>query len=170
MIKTNSMNTVVLNNLQINQKIDRISYEILENNYNDASFSIIGIRGNGHLLAMKIANKLKLISEKRIELIELSINKNDPFKNEILLSAEISDSSNTLILVDDVVNSGKTMQYALLKLLEFPVNKVRTVALVDRKHRRYPIRCDYVGITLSTTLKDRVEVSLNENDCQAYLV
>jgi pyrimidine operon attenuation protein/uracil phosphoribosyltransferase len=75
----------------------------------------------------------------------------------------------TIILIDDVINSGRTMQYALIKLLERPTKRVKTVALVDRKHRSFPIRCDYVGLTLSTTLKDRIEVDL-EGVKSAYLV
>jgi pyrimidine operon attenuation protein/uracil phosphoribosyltransferase len=74
-----------------------------------------------------------------------------------------------VVLVDDVINSGRTMQYGLMKILERPVKTVKTVALVDRLHRRFPIRADFVGVTLSTTLKDRVEVSF-EGEPQAYLI
>ena len=75
-----------------------------------------------------------------------------------------------VIIVDDVINSGKTMQYALVKILEKPTKIIRTMVLVDRKHRRYPIKADIVGISLSTTLKDRVEVDLNKEESKAYLV
>ncbi len=73
-------------------------------------------------------------------------------------------------MVDDVLNSGKTMQYALVKLLEQSTKAIKTVALVDRTHRRYPIKADFVGISLSTTLKERVEIELSESNSFAYLV
>ncbi|MEY3438990.1 MAG: hypothetical protein RL265_1575, partial [Bacteroidota bacterium] len=75
-----------------------------------------------------------------------------------------------IILVDDVLNSGKTMQYSLVKLLERPTKSIKTVALVDRTHRRYPIKADFVGISLSTTLKERVEIDLDGENSKAYLV
>ena len=75
-----------------------------------------------------------------------------------------------IILVDDVINSGKTMQYALVKFLERPTKTIRTVVLVDRKHRRYPVKADIVGLSLSTTLKDRVEVVFNSKASKAYLI
>jgi pyrimidine operon attenuation protein/uracil phosphoribosyltransferase len=74
-----------------------------------------------------------------------------------------------IILVDDVINSGKTMQYALMKFLEQATKAIKTVALVDRQHRRYPIKTDFAGLGLSTTLKNHVEVDLNESDSKAYL-
>ena len=76
----------------------------------------------------------------------------------------------TIIIVDDVINSGKTMQYAVVKILEQSIKSVKTVALVDRMHRRYPIKCDFVGMTLTTTLGERVEVIEKEGQLEAYLV
>jgi pyrimidine operon attenuation protein/uracil phosphoribosyltransferase len=75
-----------------------------------------------------------------------------------------------VILIDDVINSGTTMQYALLKILEQPVTSVKTVALVNRLHRRYPIKCDFVGMTLTTTLQNRVEVLPSNGSLEAFLV
>jgi pyrimidine operon attenuation protein/uracil phosphoribosyltransferase len=75
-----------------------------------------------------------------------------------------------IVLVDDVINSGKTLQYSLLKFLEHATKAIKTVALVDRQHRRYPIKADYVGLSLSTTLQDRVEIDLSETDSKAYLI
>jgi len=69
-----------------------------------------------------------------------------------------------------VINSGKTMQYSLLKFLEQPTKAIKTVTLVDRQHRRYPIKADFVGLSLSTTLKDRVEVDLSPTESKAYLI
>jgi len=98
------------------------------------------------------------------------IDKKKPLEHPIELSFPIEEIEHqTVILVDDVINSGRTMQYGLMKLLEHPLDRIKTVALVDRKHRKYPIRCNYVGLTLSTTLQDRIEVEL-EKERNAYLV
>ena len=75
-----------------------------------------------------------------------------------------------IVLIDDVLNSGKTMQYALMEVLQFPTKAIKTLTLVDRTHRRFPIKANFIGLSLSTTLKDRVEVILSENEEKAYLV
>ena len=164
------MNTIVLNETQIEQKIKRIAYEILENNFEAETLFLFGVKGNGSALASELVNILKEITDQKIVFAEITVNKQQPLSKEIKVSIDLKDIENqTIILIDDVINSGKTMQYALIKLLEYPTKRIKTVALVDRKHRRYPIRCDYVGLTLSTTLQDRIEVNF-EGIKEAYLV
>lgn len=164
------MKTLVLDERQINQKIDRIAYEILENNFEDESLILVGIKGNGYTIAQELGKILQKIGSQEITVCKLDIDKKDPFKKEITTSIPIEKfDHHTIILIDDVINSGRTMQYALIKVLERPINRVKTVALVDRKHRNYPIRCDYDGLTLSTTLQDRIEVEL-EGKKQAFLI
>jgi pyrimidine operon attenuation protein/uracil phosphoribosyltransferase len=164
------MKTIVLNERQINQKLDRIAYEIVENNFQDEQIFLVGIKGNGFEIAKELGKRLELIGEQKINVSELTIDKKKPLDHEITTSISLDNFDNqTIVLVDDVINSGRTMQYALIKLLERPTKRVKTVALVDRKHRSFPIRCDYVGLTLSTTLQDRIEVDL-EGEKKAYLV
>jgi pyrimidine operon attenuation protein/uracil phosphoribosyltransferase len=163
------MKTTVLNQHQIQQKINRIAYEILENNFESEKLFLIGIKGNGCELAKRLAKILEEISVQEIKQAQISVDKHHPLDHEITLSISTEEIENqTVILIDDVINSGITMQYALVKLLEKPTNRIKTVALVDRKHRKYPIRVDYVGLTLSTTLQDRIEVDFGEN-AMAYL-
>ena len=164
------MNTIVLNETQIEQKVKRIAYEILENNFEAGTLFLIGIKGNGMILAEELTKILNNISDQKIISGEIVVNKQNPLNHKIETSIDLTQiKDQTVILIDDVINSGKTMQYALIKLLEYPTKRIKTVALVDRKHRRYPIRCDYVGLTLSTTLQDRIEVNL-EGIKEAYLV
>lgn len=164
------MNTVVLNETQIEQKINRIAYEILENNFEAETLFLFGIKGNGSALAQELSDILSNISDQKVVTAEITMNKQNPLSQEITASIDLKKIKNqTVILIDDVINSGKTMQYALIKLLEFPTKRIKTVALVDRKHRRYPIRCDYVGLTLSTTLQDRIEVNFDGTK-EAFLV
>lgn len=164
------MKTIVLDERQINQKLDRIAFEIVENNFGDEILFLVGIKGNGFEIAKELALRLEDIGQQKITVVELIIDKKNPLDHEISTSISLeSFDHNTIVLIDDVINSGRTMQYALMKLLERPTKKVKTVALVDRKHRRFPIRCDYVGLTLSTTLQDRIEVDL-DGIKKAYLV
>ena len=163
------MKTTVLNQHQIQQKINRIAYEILENNYESEKLFLIGIKGNGCELAKQLSEILRKISDQEIIQAQIAIDKHHPLDHEIELSIATEEIENqTIILIDDVINSGRTMQYALVKLLERPTDRIKTVALVDRKHRKFPIRVDYVGLTLSTTLQDRIEVDFGDNST-AYL-
>ncbi len=164
------MKTTVLNARQIEQKLDRIAYEILENNFDSPTICFIGIHGNGNKIAEALAERMQRISNITIHTTSIRVDKTNPLGEAITLSNDIEEMSHqTLVLVDDVMNSGRTMQYALRKLLEIPTERIKTVALVDRKHRKYPIRVDYVGLTLSTTLQDRVEVTFDDAPL-AYLV
>lgn len=164
------MTTNVLNENQIKQKLNRIAYEIVENNYEDPTLFLVGIKGNGVELAKRLQGILEKITDQKLQLTTLTINKKNPLKDPITLSCDGSLFENgTVILIDDVLNSGKTMQYAITKLLEQQLYKLKTVTLVDRKHRRYPVRCDYVGLTLSTTLQDRIAVDFT-GEAKAYLV
>ena len=162
---------VILNHQQIQQKITRLGHELLENCFEENKIFIGGIQGNGFELAKKIAAIISRNSDISVNQFEIKINKTEPWAEPISLSIEESRlKKGYIILVDDVINSGKTLQYALVKFLEQPTKAIKTVVLVDRKHRRYPIKANFVGISLSTTLQDRIEVDLSEGDTKAFLI
>jgi pyrimidine operon attenuation protein/uracil phosphoribosyltransferase len=162
---------VFLNHAQIQQKIIRLGHQILENSFEEKKIFIGGIVGNGFELAKKFTEIIKENSDLEVVCFEIRVNKEEPWSEAIQLSIEKEViKKGYIVLVDDVINSGKTMQYSLLKFLEHATKAIKTVTLVDRQHRRYPIKADYVGLSLSTTLKDRVEVDLSENDSKAYLI
>lgn len=161
---------VILNHQQVQQKITRLGHELLENCFEEEEIFIGGIQGNGFELARTLANIISQNSDILVNDFEIKINKIEPWKEQVNLTIhEDKLKKGFIILVDDVINSGKTMQYALVKLLERPTKTIRTVVLVDRKHRRYPVKADIVGLSLSTTLKDRVEVVLGARDSKAFL-
>ena len=161
---------VILNHQQIQQKITRLGHELLENCFEENKIFIGGIQGNGFELAKKIAAIISRNSDISVNQFEIKINKTEPWKEEVSLNIDEDKlKKGFIILVDDVINSGKTMQYALVKILERPSKTIRTVVLVDRKHRRYPVKADIVGLSLSTTLKDRVEVVLGTSDSKEFL-
>ena len=118
-----------------------------------------------------IASIIEKNATLKITSFEIKINKTEPWAEPISLNIEEARlKKGYIILVDDVINSGKTLQYALVKFLEQPTKAIKTVVLVDRKHRRYPIKANFVGISLSTTLQDRIEVDLSEGDTKAFLI
>lgn len=162
---------VVLTKTQIDQKIMRLAHQILENASEEKNIYLAGICGNGIRIAHKISEILSQHTDQTITVFEVTLDKDNPLDSEIQINIDKSLLINGfIVLIDDVLNSGKTMQYGLVKLLEQPVRAIKTVALVDRRHRRYPIKCDYVGITLSTTLKNRVEIDFDTADYKATLV
>ena len=161
----------ILTNSQINQKTNRLAHQLLENCFDQEEIYIGGIGGNGIILAEQLVKVIKQHDPIKINLFKITINKDKPWSDKIELSIDINKMKNGyIVLVDDVVNSGKTMQYALIEILKFPTKEIKTVALVDRKHRRFPIKADFVGMTLSTTLKERVEVDLTGQEMKAFLV
>jgi len=162
---------IVLTKTQIDQKITRLAHQIIENSYGENRIFIGGICGNGTILAKALSEIIKDNSELEVTNFEITLHKDQPLQHDILLNIQnelLKDSF--IVLVDDVLNSGKTMQYALMKLLEKPVKAIKTVSLVDRRHRRFPIKADFVGITLTTTIQERVEMDLTQEDYFAYLV
>jgi pyrimidine operon attenuation protein/uracil phosphoribosyltransferase len=161
----------ILDHLDIQRKITRLAHEIIENTFEEPVILLGGICGNGILLAEALKKIISEHSNQDILVFEITINKEEPWKDPVKLSIDESKLKNAyILLVDDVLNSGKTMQYALMKFLEGPTKSIKTVALVDRTHRRYPIKADFVGLSLSTTLKERVEVELNNDASRAFLV
>jgi len=162
---------VFLNHVQIQQKIIRLGHQLLENCFEEQKIFIGGIAGNGYKLAQRFAEIISQNSAIEVVCFEIRVNKEEPWGEPIQLSINKElIKKGYIVLVDDVINSGKTMQYSLIKFLEQATKAIKTVALVDRQHRRYPIKADYVGLSLSTTLKDRVEVDLSETESKAYLI
>lgn len=162
---------LVLNQHQIEQKIMRLAHEVLENTYGIPELFIGGIVGNGEIFAKQITDIIQQNSSQNVTYFKIELDKDKPLEHPINCSIDLSVfAGKTVVLVDDVINSGTTMQYGVMKILEQPVRSVKTLALVDRMHRRYPIKCDFVGMTLTTTLGERVEVMPSNGALEAFLV
>jgi pyrimidine operon attenuation protein/uracil phosphoribosyltransferase len=162
--------TVILDKHQIEQKINRLAYQLYEDNAEEKEIIIAGILSSGYIVAEKIANTLKKISPLKINLVELSVNKHSQADEEVKtgLSKEQLHGK-VIIVVDDVLNSGKTLMYALKPFLNADIKKLRTVVLVDRNHKRYPLSADFVGYPMATTLQEHVSVVLEKNEEAVYL-
>ena len=162
--------TLLLDKKEIQHRIDRIAHQLYEDNYKESELFIVGIQDRGYILAKKIEKALLKLSKIKTTLLALKINKDDPLSEEIEINTETKLlKGKVVVVVDDVLNSGKTLMYSLRPFLEVRVKKLRTVLLVDRDHKRYPVRANYVGLRLSTTLKEHVSVNLKSGEEAVYL-
>jgi pyrimidine operon attenuation protein/uracil phosphoribosyltransferase len=161
--------SIILNNQQINHKIKRIAFQIYENNINEDSIVLAGIAKNGFIFAQKLKLVLEEISHLNILLCEVNINKKRPLENisTSLLSEEYTNKS--LVLVDDVLSAGTTLMYAVKHFLDVPLKQFQTAVLVNRNHKKYPIKADFKGISLSTSLQEHITVEFNKNSASAFL-
>lgn len=162
--------SIVLNKTQIAQKTERIAFEIVENTFENDVIYIGGIDGFGFSFAERLTESLKKISKQQVRLFKVVVNKENPNASPILISIPENELDNaTVILVDDVINSGRTLIYAVKKLLEHNLQTLKIACLVNRTHRRFPVHADFVGLHIATTLKDNIMVSLGDEE-MAYLV
>ena len=154
----------------VKKKIIRISLQIIESNSIDDEIIIAGIENNGYLIAKKICNEIKKISDKKIQLCSIKIDKKNPRKEITVSLFQEQYENKSIVIVDDVLNSGTTLMYAVKYFLNTKLKKLKTAVLVDRNHKKYPIKADYKGLSLSTSIQNHVEVSINDNEINAYLV
>ncbi|HEY0433507.1 MAG TPA: phosphoribosyltransferase family protein, partial [Chitinophagaceae bacterium] len=129
------------------KKLERMAYEIVESNLEEKSLILAGISGNGTAIAQIMRELLGKISTIQIDIVEITLDKRAP--GPVTLSPSIDVNGKVVIVVDDVVNSGKTLLYALKPLLDFQPKKIQTLVLVARSYRSFPIRPDYVGLSIS---------------------
>lgn len=159
----------VLNHQQIKKKITRMAYEIYERNLNSKAVVFAGISGMGGTLAHLLATELKAISPLIIEQTEILLDKAHVASEEVQLSTTIDLQGKTLILVDDVLNTGKTLVYAMKPFLDEELYKMEIAVLVNRSHGLFPIRPDYTGFELSTTLNEHIKVDFSGDNYFVYL-
>lgn len=159
----------VLNHQQIKKKITRISFEIYERNLSAVGVVFAGISGMGMIMADLLAKELATISPLKIEKIDIKLDKKDVALSEIELSKEIDLTGKTLILVDDVLNTGKTLAYAMKPFLDKELKKMEIAVLVNRSHGLFPIRPDYTGYELATTFNDHILVDLSGDQYSVIL-
>ncbi len=161
----NKNRTLLLSASDIKKKIERISYEILENDDEKDGIILAGIKENGYKLAEKLSKQLKKFSTISVKLCSISLDKVKPTSNNITCSIPIDEFRNrTVIIVDDVAHTGRTLFYAMKPLMEVEPKKVQVMVLVDRKHKQFPIVADYVGLLLSTNMQEHITVEFVEEE------
>ena len=165
-----SAKTQVLNHRQIHQKIHRIAHQLLEENFSEQKVLIVGIADRGFVLAERIAKVLETIAEFEVQLHALRFDKDGPLESNYDHQLKVDNVRDcAVILVDDVLNTGRTLIYGAQFLLQFPLKKLTTVVMVDRRHRKFPIRADIVGLTLATTMQEHISVEIGDEEDAVYL-
>ncbi len=147
---------LILDKEQIGHKLQRMAYEVWEHNSNETGVTLVGIESTGMAVAQSLAERLKKISPLKVEVLSVKMNKRKPLSDTIHLQADLSGKS--VVLVDDVSNSGKTLLYALRPILDYETKKILVAVLVERKHKAFPISPDIVGHSVATTLQEHIEV------------
>ena len=163
------MQQIILSHQDIIHKIKRISFQILETFFHEEELFVAGISGNGFDFAKEIVDEIKLNSTLKIHLLELKINKKNPYQ---LIECEIDTEAyknKCVVLVDDVLHTGTTLIYGVKFFLETPLKMLKTAILVNRNHKNFPIKADFKGISLSTSLQNHIEVVHENNTWNAYI-
>ena len=162
--------TIILDDTQIRSKLKRISYQILEANLKTSDIVIAGIESNGYKIAKEIKKILNKISELEVILCKVIIDKKNP-RNPIKTSINKDIYTNkSIVLIDDVLNSGSTLIYGVKHFLEVEVVQFKTAVLVNRNHKKFPVKADFKGISLSTSMQNHVLVEFKGSKIEALIV
>ena len=153
-------NSELLNAEEIEQKLIRMAYEIAERHYNEKNIVFIGIEDNGAAVSKRLFELVKEIVTIPCEINSLLISKKNPI-GSVQLSTSVVLKNKCVVLIDDVFNSGRTLMHVASFLVSKEIHRLTTAVLVERKHRRFPIKADFVGLKLSTTLKEHVTVNMD---------
>ena len=161
--------SIILTNEQIQNKTRRIAYQIYETNSNEKEIIIAGINGNGYIFAQNIGQILQEISTIKVILCEVKIDKKNPLnKVETDIPSAIYKNK-SLVLIDDVLSSGTTLMYGIKHFLDVPLKKFKTAVLINRNHKKYPVKADFKGISLSTSMQEHVAVIFDKNKAYAVI-
>lgn len=163
------MNNEILNHKEIQHKIRRIAYQIAEVYLDYDQIILAGIANGGYTFAKELKSILSGIISSEIKLCKVIINKTDPLKQVTTTLKEEEYKNSGVILCDDVLNSGTTLIYAVKHFLNVPLDRLKTAVLVNRNHKKYPVKADFKGISLSTTMEEHIEVQLETKPYSAYL-
>lgn len=170
LLHLNKIKMRVLSNQSIIQKINRLSIQIVEHHYGSNSIYLIGINNNGYNFAKLLQEQLQKNCKIPIHLHQIRLNPANPLHSQIELSMDKEELSNkNIIIVDDVANTGRTLFYAMKPLLDIIPSSIEVAVMVDRTHKSFPVRVDFVGLSLATTLKEHIEVILTPGEMSVFL-
>ena len=154
---------------QINQKILRLSWQVFEDNFSEKEIVLVGIGEQGLLIAEQVKFHLNTISKLKTTVFMIDVDRNKPYNKVSTELTENDYKNKVIILIDDVLHSGKTLTYAFKTFLDTSVKKMAVLVLIDRNHNTFPVKANYVGLSLSTTLKEYIEVELKGSNKGVYL-
>lgn len=161
--------TKIVNAIALQSSIKRIAYQIFESTIDETEIVIVGIGEQGKILSSLLGDALKKIGNSTLVFVNLTLDKTNPL-GTIKSSIPLSELKNkSLIIVDDVLNTGSTLMYAVSFFLSIPVKQIKTAVMVNRNHKKFPIKADFKGISLSTSLNEHITVLLDGNEKGVYL-
>lgn len=159
--------TKILAHDQIRHKIRRMAFQIFERHYQDQEIVLAGIADRGFTLATRISEELTKAGMPVVKLLELKLDKQNLIEQHYPLHEDVSGK--VVIVIDDVLNSGKTLLYGVKPFLNSPVKHLATLVLIDRSHRQYPVHVDYVGMPMATTLAQHIQVIFSDTEDSVWL-
>ena len=166
------MKDIILAHKQITHIIKRMAYQVYEDNISEQELIVAGVQGEGFILAQLIADELEKISDLNIQLLAIEIDKKNPIEMDIVLNPKRNAedlNQKSVVVIDDVLNSGSTLLFSLQPFLKQPMRQIKTAVLVNRNHKKYPVKADFKGISLSTSSHENVRVSLAPEAFQVVL-
>jgi pyrimidine operon attenuation protein / uracil phosphoribosyltransferase len=162
--------TQILGDPQVKQIMKRLAYQVYENNFNEKELIIAGVEGRGTQIAEMLCKELASICKIKLHSTAIVLDKSNPVEKQVILgNIALKVTNKVVIVVDDVLNTGKTMLYALIPFVKDKAAKIQTLVLVDRNHKTFPVAADYIGTQLNTTLQEHIEVSIEKGKVQVYL-
>jgi pyrimidine operon attenuation protein / uracil phosphoribosyltransferase len=157
--------TQILDKIQLQQKVNRLAWQIYEQNYSEKEIIVVGIEKRGVELSKRISDVISSISDIKVINSTVKLDKKNPLSSDIVFSLDADSIENkVVVLIDDVLNSGKTLIYTSKEFLSVPLKKLSTLVLVNRNHNRYPVKADYEGMSLSTTLQEHITVVFGKEE------
>lgn len=161
---------LLLDKKQTLQKIKRIAYEIYEQNYQEKEVVIAGIFDKGYFFGELLKKELESISPIKVLLVKIELDKSAKLQCPVSINTDLKNIHDKVVIVtDDVLNTGRTLAYSMQPLLEIPIRKIQIAVVVNRSHNKFPVSADYIGYSLSTTLKEHIEVVFEEKEFGVYL-
>jgi pyrimidine operon attenuation protein/uracil phosphoribosyltransferase len=161
---------LILNKNQIEQKVKRIAFEIFENNINEKELILAGIPPAGYKLAKMLVDELSKITPFKLTLGKIDLDKKGKLNSKVALDIDPAQATGkTVIIVDDVLHTGRTFILGMKPFLEVDVKKIQVAVLINRSYTVFPISANYTGYELSTTLNERIRVNLDKKGFGVYL-
>ena len=161
--------SLILNHTEIALKLDRIAWHILEEHHGESKLAVIGLHDRGSILAKLIIERLQKFGDTKIEYSDIHIDKSSPFTNDVILDNSKIIKNTSVILIDDVLNSGKTMSAAIKEIINFHPKTIKVAVLANRDHHKFPVQANFVGISLATTLKEHISFQIKKDEMSVWL-
>src|SRR5690349_17140267 len=162
--------SLILDSDLVKQKIRRMAFEVYEHNFKEKNIVIAGIDGQGYVLAKLLAKQIESISPVEVKLVKISLDKQAPEQSEISLDCDLKElKKKSIVMVDDVLNTGRTFAYGMKPFLNIEVKKIEIAVLINRGLTLFPIHAQFSGYEVSTTIKDHIEVILSKDEMAVYL-